>query len=471
MPLQQWFAGRRLYFTVRSLGSSTAATLRDAVRFATHHSRRRRVSAAAALTCALLAILLLARRARVVAPTRVSSVSTKLSIRKSRAGAGTPPVMKAGETNADEGDDEGAAATKGAAASKPPHVVIYRMLGNDIWPLQVRRGAMRVCVCASRALFFNRLAGVHTVVAASFDDPTHTPHRHRTSTHPSVSVSSDHGHEKLFTQGIGQMRDNTLFALKREREFIDDLRAKNELEVFWVVNRIINTTERRLLVTDLKTAGVNVLYVYPPLAMVHCLQSSDASSATTEMLVYAQAQNAVRNAMMRHAKRIKAQWVFPLDGNQFLPAPFYTTLRARLTVAEASGFSAMLVPMFRQVLQPNGMVIDQSSTTSDIVREQFLGRDTFEVSEPQIAIRVNAYIGESDAMDGLAFDERRAYGKRNKAIFVRDLCVRKDETMCCHIIETPDKPLRAYTGGENTLMDMHLNTGYDDNVVLSCIAP
>ena len=65
----------------------------------------------------------------------------------------------------------------------------------------------------------------------------------------------------------------------------------------------------------------DVLHVSPPLAAMHCLESDHARS------LFAQAQNAVRNAMLEHASANGYEWAIPLDGNQFLPADFYGTMR------------------------------------------------------------------------------------------------------------------------------------------------
>jgi len=46
-------------------------------------------------------------------------------------------------------------------------------------------------------------------------------------------------------------------------------------------------------------------------------------------VLFTQAQNSVRNAMLDHARSAGHGWALPLDGNQFLPATFYHTMVGR----------------------------------------------------------------------------------------------------------------------------------------------
>lgn len=111
------------------------------------------------------------------------------------------------------------------------------------------------------------------------------------------------GNDMWPLQGAGQMRQNSVFSARHEEK------PPPGVPVFWVINRIVNATERALLVSELKDAGVkHFLYTHPPLNAMHCL-----SSPQTRVL-FAQAQNSVRNAMLRHARENGYSWAIPLDG-------------------------------------------------------------------------------------------------------------------------------------------------------------
>ena len=124
-----------------------------------------------------------------------------------------------------------------------------------------------------------------------------------TPTSRSFAVYRMLGNDMWPLQGAGQMRQNSVFSATHEEK------PPPDVHVFWVINRIVNATERALLVSELKKAGVkNFLYTHPPLNAMHCL-----SSPQTRVL-FAQAQNSVRNAMLRHARDKGYSWAIPLDG-------------------------------------------------------------------------------------------------------------------------------------------------------------
>jgi len=66
----------------------------------------------------------------------------------------------------------------------------------------------------------------------------------------------------------------------------------------------------------LKAAGVkDLLYTYPPLSAMHCLGSEK------ERVLFAQAQNSVRNAMLDHALANGHEWAIPLAGGLTITKP------------------------------------------------------------------------------------------------------------------------------------------------------
>ena len=234
--------------------------------------------------------------------------------------------------------------------------------------------------------------------------------------------------------------------------------------MFWVIGRIVNIKERRALMAELNDVE-NVLFVDPPLSKVHCLKPYRAANPNVDMLVYAQAQNAIRNAVLRHAKSIKAHWVFPLDGNILLPETFFDTLISRIQFATSHGFDAVLVPVLRQTGGSLGTDVDAlgNSTRGAIVRALSTHR---RLSKPQLAFRVNSRIRSSWSTAAkisrvVTFDESWSNGDANTTSFIRDVCaLRRSTTMCCHMIHNPTKPTEEYSGRDSRITDAHLATGY-----------
>jgi len=276
---------------------------------------------------------------------------------------------------------EGVASTSVKLASSPPRgpsFAVYRMLGNDMWPLQ----------------------------------------------------------------GVGQMRKNTAYALAHEAP------PPPNISVFWVVNRIVNATERALLVSTLKAAGrgADVLHVSPPLAAMHCLESDHARS------LFAQAQNAVRNAMLEHASANGYEWAIPLDGNQFLPADFYGTMRRVFVEADSERRAAVLIPMLRVHAEQDAAVLNERADFRTIADAHFTEENKFHISEPQLAFHV-----ERSAARKARFDTGAAYGNANKARLVGGLCRLtgkgksvQEAASCCELVQWRKKQSgeARYTGGE-----------------------
>ena len=143
---------------------------------------------------------------------------------------------------------------------------------------------------------------------------------------PSFAVYRVLGNDMWPLQGVGQIRLNSVFSA------IHEVKPPSDVPVFWIVNRIVNATERSLLIDGLKNAGVEeskILHVYPPLAAASCFtkQKTDRKDQTdskgspdtntdtkeqNELVLFAQAQNSVRNAAVKHAFDSGYDWAVPL---------------------------------------------------------------------------------------------------------------------------------------------------------------
>ena len=255
---------------------------------------------------------------------------------------------------------------------------------------------------------------------------------------PSFAVYRILGNDMWPLQGYGQMRRNSAYALAHEHP------APPDVPTFWVVNRIVNATERASLVSELRAGGAELLFVDPPLAAMHCLEYD------VDRMLFAQAQNAVRNAAVAHARTLGADWVLPLDGNQFLPRGFYDTVRRSLAEADAKERVATFIPMFRARTPPGPESLGSETSFADVTDAHFTEDGEFLVSEPQMGLHV-----KRASARGFRFDEGKKYGDRNKAHFVADMCGRgkTGKTVRGHCCELVDMKMRAdrsaeYWGGE-----------------------
>lgn len=254
------------------------------------------------------------------------------------------------------------------------------------------------------------------------------------------------GNDMWPLQGPGQMRRNSVYSAIHEEQ------APANIHMYWVINRIVNATERGLLVKELKRAGAKrILYASPPLNAMHCLSSPMAR------VLFAQAQNSVRNAMLAHAKSRGHSWAITLDGNQFLPKGFYDTMSSVFRQNEYFQRLAVLIPMLRVRELQTPDIYNADATLRSMFVDHFTNRGDFLISEPQLALHVDRLAGR-----GLSFDERSQYGRSNKAAMVGRLCSRRDRlslsTRCCEVVRANMRAmtLRArmrglYTGGEVNL--------------------
>ena len=161
------------------------------------------------------------------------------------------------------------------------------------------------------------------------------------------------GNDRWPLQGIGQTRRNTAFALEHEPQPPLGTRVRQ----YWILNRIVNTTERALLKRLVQSHDGELLYPDPPLASVGCALKEKAGGAKVDASAnsrgrehFATGQNAVRSAILKHARHSGHAWVIPLDGNQFLPRGFHS--RVTEAIGEMKRRSnqhqaAMLIPMLR----------------------------------------------------------------------------------------------------------------------------
>ena len=269
---------------------------------------------------------------------------------------------------------------------------------------------------------------------------------------PSFAVYRMLGNDMWPLQGVGQMRRNSVFAARHEAA------PPPDVPVFWVVNRVVDAAEREKLTSALAaeknvSAGAT-LFADPPLRDAKCL----FANATDDAVTFAQAQNAVRNAAVAHARERGYDWAVPLDGNQFLPSDFYALLRDALREADADGRVAALIPMLRVREEQTSDAYHPRADTASVAARHVREDGKFAVSEPQIALHAR----NAEAL-GFRFEPSSAYGAGNKAGLLRRLCPAKSpnarggtlaetppRARCCELVDIKRRQQGSsyYYGGE-----------------------
>ena len=257
---------------------------------------------------------------------------------------------------------------------------------------------------------------------------------------PSFAVYRMLGNDMWPLQGVGQMRRNSVFAARHEAA------PPPDVPVFWIVNRVVDAAERekltQALAAEKNVSADSVLFANPPLRDAKCLLTEGSAFSRTNVttfggnhdetlvddsekkkaamdraVTFAQAQNAVRNAAVAHARDFKYEWAVPLDGNQFLPSDFYVLLREALREADAENHVAVLIPMLRVREEQTSALYHPRADAALLAARHVREDGKFAVSEPQVALHAT----KAEAL-GFRFDPSSAYGAGNKAGLVRRLC-------------------------------------------------
>ena len=280
---------------------------------------------------------------------------------------------------------------------------------------------------------------------------------------PSFAVYRMLGNDMWPLQGVGQIRRNAVFAARHEAA------PPPDVPVFWVVNRVVDAAEREKLTSALaaekNVSSEALLFAHPPLRDAKCLfararenQTAGNRTVFDRAVTFAQAQNAVRNAAVAHARERGVDWAVPLDGNQFLPSDFYALLRDALREADADGRVAALIPMLRAREEQTSDAYHPRADTASVAARHVREDGKFAVSEPQIALHAR----NAEAL-GFRFEPSSAYGAGNKAGLLRRLCPAKSpnarggtlaetppRARCCELVDIKRRQQGSsyYYGGE-----------------------
>ncbi|CAI5498934.1 unnamed protein product [Closterium sp. Naga37s-1] len=147
----------------------------------------------------------------------------------------------------------------------------------------------------------------------------------------------------------------------------------------------------------------------PPSHTLTCSEACGSNLAAffSERWRMIAAQNEARNLMLEHARRAGAQWVLAFDGNQFLTAEAWRLIVQAADRHEHKGFKVFKVPMYRVHQEQSPTWLNASS------RFLHLRRFAPHLHESQLAFRADAPYRYQPGM---------AYGQDNKMELLTRVC-------------------------------------------------
>lgn len=111
----------------------------------------------------------------------------------------------------------------------------------------------------------------------------------------------------------------------------------------WVINKIVNATERALLIETLLQAGYTKEDI-----LIRWFNATEVAMAPRDSwLDLVTQQNEARNVAIEDGIRSGATWVLPFDGNHFITREAWASIRASARLAEERGQTYMKVPVHR----------------------------------------------------------------------------------------------------------------------------
>ncbi|CAI7868527.1 unnamed protein product, partial [Closterium sp. NIES-54] len=193
-----------------------------------------------------------------------------------------------------------------------------------------------------------------------------------------------------------QLLWNTQYALRHEGEL-------EGCEKRWVINQIVNRTERALLIDSLLAHGYSLNHI-----LIRRLNLSKISQYPREQwLDVVTAQNEARNAAIDDGVKAGARWILPLDGNHFITQEAWAAIRRSAEQAESKGYKYFKVPVHRLHAEQKPAWLHANSTFTTIRRY------IPQMIESQLAFR-------SDAPE--RFKAGMVYGMQNKLELLQRAC-------------------------------------------------
>ncbi|CAI5474277.1 unnamed protein product [Closterium sp. Yama58-4] len=193
-----------------------------------------------------------------------------------------------------------------------------------------------------------------------------------------------------------QLLWNTQYALRHEGEL-------EGCEKRWVINQIVNRTERALLIDSLLAHGYSLNHI-----LIRRLNLSKISEYPREQwLDVVTAQNEARNAAIEDGVRAGARWILPLDGNHFITQEAWAAIRRSAEQAESKGYKYFKVPVHRLHAEQKPAWLHGNSTFATIRRY------IPQMIESQLAFRYDA---------PERFKAGMVYGMQNKLELLQRAC-------------------------------------------------
>ena len=138
--------------------------------------------------------------------------------------------------------------------------------------------------------------------------------------------------------GKGQSLKNLRFILENEPEF-------ENCTKFWIINKIFNPEMEQNIVALLEEKGQTYLNI------TFDLNDYDPKWHNCQKNLYLIGINSVRNIAIEQGKKLGGEWIFPFDGNIFVPQVAFDQLKKKLEYKSKEINKIFQIKMYR--LQDN----------------------------------------------------------------------------------------------------------------------
>ena len=222
---------------------------------------------------------------------------------------------------------------------------------------------------------------------------------------------------------------NNLFPLQQQDQGSRNLEhilshetPQQDCPVIWIINRIINATEKHRIQNLLK----NKLHLVE-IAIDH-RELLDYQFNPRTALYHLTDINHARTVALDYAYRLRAEWAVLLDGNSFITDEGFHTMMQYLTRQHYSnGKSAAFIPMSRVVEKKSGGMQLHSADTID-----HLLHGLSNLQEPYLAFH-HKFLTHTQLQNVTLFDSSHGYGKQSKLYTLRQLRDQFSEVVACPI--------------------------------------
>lgn len=236
-------------------------------------------------------------------------------------------------------------------------------------------------------------------------------------------------------QTRGQLRWNTRYALENEPNFPG-------VHKRWIINRIFNETEFKMLYSDLVSQGVLRRDI-----IARCLDLSEYNSYKTleDKMFYLTSQNEGRNAGIIDGRDSGFEWSIILDGNTFITADSWDVIETALEEASSKKMSYMKIPYHRVHSEQNTSWLNKETVMKSIL--QFAPTK----GESQIAFHRHAKemftLGDTKPENKDKGKPSKGYGQRNKSYMFKEGQICGPDSKVCKCADVIE-------GNEEVLKDM-----------------